>query len=136
MAEVIHDADGDHTHIPVTDARQGRWGRHVLWVLLASTLLAALVLFAAWGMRSGDLSDAQKTQDDEEDHGSLCHRRFPRMTVVAGRRAPSCTQSAARASWEGPSRGHRVVSHLSINRAASCSDSTTAAAAARTSGRG
>lgn len=62
MAKVIHDVEGDHVSIPVTEARQGRWGRHVLWVLLASTLLAALVLFAAWGMRSSDLSDAQKTQ--------------------------------------------------------------------------
>ena len=62
MAEVTHDADGDHVHIPVTEVRQGRWGRHAFWVLLASTLLAAVALFAAWGMRSGDLSDAQKTQ--------------------------------------------------------------------------
>ena len=62
MAEVIHDADGDHTHIQATEVRQARWGRHVLWVLLASTLLAAIVLFASWGMRSGDLEAAQKTQ--------------------------------------------------------------------------
>ena len=62
MAEVVHDAEGDHVHIPATEVRQGRWGRHAFWVLVVSTLLAALVLFAAWGMRSGDLSDAQKTQ--------------------------------------------------------------------------
>jgi hypothetical protein len=62
MAEVIHDAEGDHTHIQVTEVRQGRWGRHVFWVLVVSTLLAAIVLFAAWAMRSGDLSAAQKTQ--------------------------------------------------------------------------
>ncbi|MDO9336029.1 MAG: hypothetical protein EON95_02185 [Caulobacteraceae bacterium] len=62
MAEVIHDAEGDHTHIPATEARQGRRGLHILLVLLASTLLAAVVLFVVWGMRSGDLSDAQKTQ--------------------------------------------------------------------------
>jgi hypothetical protein len=62
MAEVIHDADGDHVHIPVTEARQGRWGRHVLWVLLASTLLAAIALFAAWGMKSGDLQSTEAVE--------------------------------------------------------------------------
>mgnify|MGYP001809713775 CR=1 FL=1 len=62
MAEVIHDADGDHTTIQTTEARQGRWGRHVFWVLVVSTLLAALVLFASWGMRSGDLAAADATE--------------------------------------------------------------------------
>ncbi len=36
----------------VTRARQGRWGRHVFWVLVFSTLLAALGLFAAWTWRA------------------------------------------------------------------------------------
>ena len=62
MAEVIHDADGEHTTIPTTEARQGRWGRPVFWVLVVSTLLAALVLFASWGLRSGDLAEADGTQ--------------------------------------------------------------------------
>jgi hypothetical protein len=35
-----------------TRARQGRWGRHVFWVLVFSTLLAALGMFAAWAWRS------------------------------------------------------------------------------------
>ncbi|MFN3583994.1 hypothetical protein [Phenylobacterium sp.] len=39
-----------------TRARQGRFGRHVFWVLLFGTLLAALGLFAAWTWRSGDLA--------------------------------------------------------------------------------
>ena len=51
----------DHEHAPkvaATPARQGRWGRHVFWVLVASTILAAVALFGAWGMRSGDLQRA------------------------------------------------------------------------------
>lgn len=36
----------------VTRARQGRWGRHVFWVLVFSTLLAALGMFAAWTWRA------------------------------------------------------------------------------------
>jgi hypothetical protein len=37
-----------------TRARQGRWGRHVFWVLLFGTLLSALAMFAAWTWKVGD----------------------------------------------------------------------------------
>ena len=39
-----------------TRARQGRWGRHVFWVLVVSTVLAALALFGAWSYRANDLA--------------------------------------------------------------------------------
>ncbi|MDP3174643.1 MAG: hypothetical protein Q8M88_09445 [Phenylobacterium sp.] len=42
-----------------TRARQGRFGRHVFWVLLISTVLAALALFGAWTWRSGDLANTE-----------------------------------------------------------------------------
>jgi hypothetical protein len=42
--------------VNATRARQGRFGRHVLWLLLVSTALAALALFAAWTWRSDDLA--------------------------------------------------------------------------------
>jgi hypothetical protein len=51
-------APGGETHIEATDARQGLRGRHVLWMLLASTLLAVAVLFGSWMFRAGDLSAA------------------------------------------------------------------------------
>ena len=35
-----------------TRARQGRWGRHVFWVLVFGTLLAGLGLFFAWTWRA------------------------------------------------------------------------------------
>jgi hypothetical protein len=41
-----------------TRARQGRFGRHVVWVLLFGTLLAALALFGAWTWKSGDLANS------------------------------------------------------------------------------
>jgi hypothetical protein len=44
-----------------TRARQGRVGRHMIWVLLFGTLLAALGLFAAWTWKSGDLASAERT---------------------------------------------------------------------------
>lgn len=46
------------THIEATDARQGRWGRHVFWVLVASTVLAVAALFGSWALRAGDLAQA------------------------------------------------------------------------------
>jgi hypothetical protein len=42
-----------------TRARQGRRGRHVFWVLVISTVLAALALFGAWAFRSGDLASVE-----------------------------------------------------------------------------
>jgi hypothetical protein len=41
-----------------TRARQGRFGRPVFWVLLFSTVLAALGMFAAWTWRAGDFANA------------------------------------------------------------------------------
>ncbi|MDG2521624.1 hypothetical protein P7B02_08720 [Caulobacter segnis] len=43
-----------------TRARQGRWGRHILWVLVISTALAALALFGSWGMRSNEYAALQE----------------------------------------------------------------------------
>jgi hypothetical protein len=41
-----------HEVLEATDARQGRWGRHVFWILIASTTLAVIALFAAWAFYS------------------------------------------------------------------------------------
>jgi hypothetical protein len=49
------------THIEATDVRQGRWGRHAFWVLVASTSLAVIALFASWAFRAGDLAAADAT---------------------------------------------------------------------------
>jgi len=51
-------ARGDGEVLEATEARQGRWGRHVFWVLVISTALAAIALFSAWGFHSNDLSAA------------------------------------------------------------------------------
>jgi hypothetical protein len=48
-----------HTVVGATRARQGRYGRHVFWVLLISTILAAIALTVAWGWRSGDLASTE-----------------------------------------------------------------------------
>jgi hypothetical protein len=54
---------GGETHIEATDARQGLRGRHVLWMLVASTALAVAALFGSWMFRAGDLAaaDASRT---------------------------------------------------------------------------
>ena len=55
-------ADQPRTTLSATRARQGRFGRHMIWVLLFGTLLAALGLFAAWTWKAPALaaSDAGK----------------------------------------------------------------------------
>jgi len=50
----------DHEVIEATDARQGRWGRHVFWVLVISTFLAAGGMFIAWSAHWGDLEGASQ----------------------------------------------------------------------------
>ena len=57
-------ADLEHPHpaVNATRARQGRWGKHVFWVLIISTVLAAAALFGAWGLRSGDLAGVEHTK--------------------------------------------------------------------------
>jgi hypothetical protein len=42
--------------LSTTRARQGLTGRHVFWVLVFGTLLAALGLFAAWTWYAPDLA--------------------------------------------------------------------------------
>jgi hypothetical protein len=50
------DAEAEHApEVAATDARQGRWGRHALWMLLASLALVVIALFGTWWARSGDL---------------------------------------------------------------------------------
>lgn len=43
----------------VTRARQGLSGRHILWILLISTVLAAAALFGVWGMRANDIASVE-----------------------------------------------------------------------------
>ena len=42
-----------------TRARQGRFGRHVFWVLLVSTALAAMALFGAWTWQADNLASTE-----------------------------------------------------------------------------
>ena len=47
-----------HPVLNATRARQGLKGRHMVWVLVASTLLAALGLLVAWIWKAPDLAAA------------------------------------------------------------------------------
>lgn len=57
------DVNQDHAPtLKATRARQGRWGKHIFWVLVVSIILAAVALFGAWGMRSGDIAAVEHTK--------------------------------------------------------------------------
>ncbi len=60
-ADIHHDAapDPQGPRLNATRARQGRWGRQVFWVLIISTVLAALALFGAWTFRARDLAEVE-----------------------------------------------------------------------------
>jgi hypothetical protein len=48
-----------------TRARQGRLGRHMIWVLLFGTLLAAIGLFAAWTWKAPALQSSAAVNDKQ-----------------------------------------------------------------------
>ena len=60
MAQPIYsDEEQQSVKKNATSARQGMWGRHVLWVLIISFTLAALALFGSWAMYSGELASTR-----------------------------------------------------------------------------
>ncbi len=59
MAESSRPDDGGHPVLAATPARQGRLGRHMFWVLVIGTALAAIGLFLAWTWKAPSL-----TRDD------------------------------------------------------------------------
>jgi hypothetical protein len=50
--------------LSVIRVRQGRYGRHALWMLLVSTALAALALFGALTWRAPELTWTQSQNAD------------------------------------------------------------------------
>ncbi len=53
-------AETGHEVLEATEARQGRWGRHAFWMLIASTTLAVIALFTAWAFYSGAFTEANE----------------------------------------------------------------------------
>lgn len=76
--------------VGATRARQGRFGRHVFWVLLFGTLLAALGLFAAWTWRSGDLASTEPNNARQKADAALfdAPEPAPINSAVEGNNAP------------------------------------------------
>jgi hypothetical protein len=58
MAQPSNPTETHRTVLNATRARQGRNGRQMFWVLVASTFLAALGLALAWAWRAPDLAAA------------------------------------------------------------------------------
>lgn len=77
-----NDADTEHVEVAATDARQGRWGRHALWMLLASLLLVVIALFGTWWSRSGDFSAVNhKTESNLQTPASPSALVVPKQTA-------------------------------------------------------
>jgi hypothetical protein len=55
-------ADEHAIDLDATPARQGRLGRPVFWVLVGSTSLAVVALFAAWVFQSDKLRSVQNNE--------------------------------------------------------------------------
>ena len=62
MPETSRSDTSGHATLAATPARQGRFGKHMFWVLVFGTLLAAIGLFAAWTWKAPALSRASEQQ--------------------------------------------------------------------------
>jgi hypothetical protein len=74
-----------------TRARQGRFSRHMIWVLLFGTLLAALGLFAAWTWKSDDLASVER--NNARQPALVQSFKAPDPATVTPQPAPAATQS-------------------------------------------
>ena len=79
------DTDQPSTTLNATRARQGRWGRHIFWVLVFGTVLAALGLFAAWAWRAPDLAASEPTRLEKQQQAETFDTPAP---PSATRQAP------------------------------------------------
>ena len=52
MAYQTPDTDEAPEVVKATRARQGSWGRHIFWVLVISTVLAAIALFGSYAFNA------------------------------------------------------------------------------------
>lgn len=58
MSESSRPADPPKRVLSATRARQGRFGRHMVWVLVISTLLAGIGLLLAWTWKAPSQASA------------------------------------------------------------------------------
>jgi hypothetical protein len=80
MAESSRPGETDRPVLAATPARQGRYGRRVFWVLVISTVLAAIGLGLAWMWKAPALS----TEDA---------RLYGRHTEQAPKPSPAAQQT-------------------------------------------
>lgn len=57
-ADIHHHSEARRSgpRVSATRAKQGGVGRHIFWILIVSTVLAALALFGAWTFRARELA--------------------------------------------------------------------------------
>ena len=71
MADTSRSNDNSaHPVLNATRARQGRFGRHMFWVLVAGTALAAFGLFLAWTFKAPALSAAEANRSQAQAVGA------------------------------------------------------------------
>ena len=98
MVESSRPAEPDHPVLAATPARQGRLGRPVFWVLVISTLLAAVALVIAWAWKAPGFS-----REDAKLAGAHARRALTAsapepasVTQQQGSAAPAPPRQAAR----------------------------------------
>jgi hypothetical protein len=62
MTDSPRSADPQRPVLNATRARQGRYGRHMVWVLVFSTLLAGIGLLLAWTWKAPSFAHANSNK--------------------------------------------------------------------------
>ena len=89
MTDPKSNAPEEAPALEATDARQGRPGKPVLWILVISLVLVCIALFGAWAMRAGDLAKADPNGTSNTAGGEQFDTPAPPETETVGERAPS-----------------------------------------------
>lgn len=102
MASTDHSSDPPK--VGATRARQGRWGFHVLLVLVIGLVLAAIALFGSWAWKSDDLANTTV------NNGPAAEARVFDAPEPQAIQAPPGTKSAGQQAPEnaGPAAGTDV----------------------------
>jgi hypothetical protein len=90
MAESSQAADQPRPVLAATPARQGRLGRHMFWVLVIGTALAALGLFLAWTWKAPSLT-ADDTRIANDHAKSAASFSAPEPAPVTAQKSPNTT---------------------------------------------
>jgi flagellar basal body-associated protein FliL len=105
MTNTGSNSDTEHSAtLNVTQARQGRRGKHVLWVLAVSLVLVVAALFGSWFMKSDELATTESHNARQTADAEVFNAPDPAVKQTDQMIAPGVPGSTSPASQETQTR--------------------------------